>query len=162
MLHAYMLTQSGIPVIYSGDEIGQENDYSYHQIPEKCDDSRYLHRGNFCWELAEKRKEQGSVQQKLFDGIKNFERIKANYSVFDAAANVWTIDTWDNSILGIVRKNKKEKLVALFNFSEFDKTAWINEDDGKYTELISSQKMYAKGVNIPAYGVYWLLKKEEM
>ena len=26
MLHAYMLVQSGIPVIYSGDEIGQEND----------------------------------------------------------------------------------------------------------------------------------------
>lgn len=34
-LHAYMLTQSGIPVIYSGDEIGQENDYTYHEDPKK-------------------------------------------------------------------------------------------------------------------------------
>ena len=33
MLHAYMLSQSGIPVIYSGDEIGQENDYTYHENP---------------------------------------------------------------------------------------------------------------------------------
>lgn len=161
MLHAYMLIQSGIPVIYSGDEIGQENNYSYHQIPGKWDDSRYLHRGNFCWKLAEKRKEQGSVQQKLFDGIKQLERLRANYSVFDVSADVWTIDTWDDSVLGVVRKNEKEKLVALFNFSEFDKTAWINEDDGEYTELISSQKMYAKGVNIPTYGVYWLLKEEK-
>lgn len=35
MLHAYMLTQSGIPVIYSGDEIGQENDYTYHEEPDR-------------------------------------------------------------------------------------------------------------------------------
>ena len=29
MLHAYMFTQSGIPVLYSGDEIGQLNDNEY-------------------------------------------------------------------------------------------------------------------------------------
>ena len=37
-LHAFMLSQSGIPVIYSGDEIGQVNDYSYKDDPEKSDD----------------------------------------------------------------------------------------------------------------------------
>ena len=51
-LHAFMLSQSGIPVIYSGDEIGQVNDYSYKDDPEKSDDSRYLHRGKFDWKLA--------------------------------------------------------------------------------------------------------------
>ena len=30
MLHAYMLAQSRIPVIYSGDEIEQENDYGLY------------------------------------------------------------------------------------------------------------------------------------
>ena len=39
MLHAYMLTQSGIPMLYSGDELGQVNDYSYKNDPEKCADS---------------------------------------------------------------------------------------------------------------------------
>ena len=33
MLHAYMFMQSGIPVLYSGDEIGQLNDDSYHADP---------------------------------------------------------------------------------------------------------------------------------
>ena len=33
MLHAYMFMQSGIPVLYSGDEIGQVNDYSYKKDP---------------------------------------------------------------------------------------------------------------------------------
>ena len=46
MLHAYMLTQSGIPMLYSGDELGQVNDYSYKEDPAKCADSRYIHRGS--------------------------------------------------------------------------------------------------------------------
>ena len=55
MLHAWLFTQSGIPVIYSGDEIGQLNDYTYKKDPEKWADSRYLHRGKFPWEKVEKK-----------------------------------------------------------------------------------------------------------
>lgn len=33
-LHAFMLSQSGTPVIYSGDEIGQVNEYSYKDDPD--------------------------------------------------------------------------------------------------------------------------------
>ena len=73
MLHAYMLTQSGIPVIYSGDEIGQENDYTYHEEPDRWGDSRYLHRGRFRWDLEAKRSETGTVQEKLFNGIGKLE-----------------------------------------------------------------------------------------
>ncbi len=35
MLHAYMLTQSGIPMLYSSDEVGRLNDYSYKDDPDK-------------------------------------------------------------------------------------------------------------------------------
>ena len=38
MLHALMFTLSGIPVIYSGDEIARENDYTYHKDPLKAED----------------------------------------------------------------------------------------------------------------------------
>lgn len=161
MLHAYMLVQSGIPVIYSGDEIGQENDYTYHKDPKKWDDSRYLHRGKFLWEKEALRNKEGTVQQRIFDGLKRLEDIRKDKDVFRGDADVWTVDTWDKSILGIIRATEKEKLVALFNFSEFDKTAWINEEDGMYTDLITGRKMEARGVNIPAYGAFWLYKKEE-
>ena len=159
MLHAYMLSQSGIPVIYSGDEIGQENDYTYHENPRKWDDSRYLHRGDFRWDLEKKRSVKGSLQEKIFDGIRKLETIRAQYPVFCTDARVWTIDTWDDSILGLVREYGEDKVIALFNFSEFDKVAWINEEDGMYTDLISGRAMEAKGVEIPAYGVYWLMRE---
>lgn len=160
MLHAYMLSQSGIPVVYSGDEIGQENDYTYHENPKKWDDSRYLHRGDFRWDLEKRRSVKGSLQETIFDGIKKLETIRAQYKVFCTDANMWTIDTWDDSVLGLVREYEGEKVVCLYNFSEFDKTAWINEDDGMYRDLISGSEMEAKGVNIPAYGVYWLMRGE--
>ena len=159
MLHAYMFTQSGIPVIYSGDEIGQENDYTYHEDPARRDDSRYIHRGKFNWELAEKRKDVGSVQEVLFTGLRKLEKIRKEHPVFYSKADVWTIDTWEDSVLGLVRVYEDEKLVALFNFSEQEKTAWINEEDGTYTDLISGKEMEAKGVTMPGYGVYWLLRE---
>ena len=56
MLHAYMFMQSGIPVLYSGDEIAQVNDYTYKDDPNKVADSRYIHRGVMHWDLAEREK----------------------------------------------------------------------------------------------------------
>ena len=142
----------------TADEIGQENDYTYHEDAEKQADSRYLHRGRFLWEQAEKRREAGTVQERLFHGIGRLEEIRMSQEVFDAGADVWTLDTWDDSVLGLVRTNGREKLVALFNFSESAKTAWINEDDGSYTDLISGKHREAKGVELPGYGMYWLLR----
>ncbi len=161
MLHAYMYTQSGIPVIYSGDEIGQENDYTYHEDPGKREDSRYLHRGAFCWDRAEKRKCKGSVPEKIFSGLCQLQKIRKEHSVFDMKADVRTAETSEQSVLCVIRADKEEKLVAVYNFSDAEQTAWINEEDGIYTDLISGKKMEAGEVKIPAYGYYWLLRDEK-
>ena len=62
MLHAYMFMQSGIPVLYSGDEIGQVNDYSYEKDPNKAADSRYIHRGAMRWDLAAQADDPDTVE----------------------------------------------------------------------------------------------------
>ena len=156
MLHAYMFMQSGIPVLYSGDEIGQVNDYTYKDDPNKAADSRYIHRGAMNWKLAENRKVSGTVENRIFQGLEKLEKIRRTEKVFVTDADTWTIETWDNSVLCIGRYFEGEKLIGLFNFSGFDKTAWINETDGEYVELISGNKMQPIGVNIPAYGFYYM------
>lgn len=158
MLHAYMFMQSGIPVLYSGDEIGQVNDYTYKEDPNKAADSRYIHRGAMNWELAGNRKKPGTVENRMFEGLEKLEKIRKSEKVFVAEADTWTIETWDNSVLCIGRYYEGEKIIGLFNFSEFDKTAWINETDGEYVELISGSRMQPIGVNIPAYGYYYMKK----
>ena len=159
MLHAYMFMQSGIPVLYSGDEIGQVNDNSYKENPLEAPDSRYIHRGAMNWELAENISDPDTMEGKLFGRLAQLERIRKQEKVFVSSADAWTVETWDNSVLCIGRYYEGEKIYGLFNFSEFDKTAWINETDGDYVDLISGREMKACGVDIPAYGFYYLKKK---
>ena len=158
MLHAYMFTQSGIPVLYSGDEIAQVNDYTYKDDPDKAADSRYIHRGVMHWDLAAKRNDPSTVEGKMFLGLQKLEQIRKEEKAFVSYADTWTVETWDRGVLCIGRFYDGEKLYGLFNFSEYDKTAWINENDGLYVDLVSGQKMKACGVNIPAFGYYYLKK----
>lgn len=157
-LHAYMLVQSGIPVIYSGDEIGQQNDYSYHENPSKCEDSRYLHRGKFQWELARNRNNPESVQGKLFHAIKKLGEIRKAHTVFSTDADVYTIYTGDNSVLGVVRENQKEKLIALYNFSEDTKEVWIEEIEENDTELLLGKKADSKRICFMPFEAMWFIR----
>ena len=83
------------------------------------------------------------------------------HSVFNSEVPIRTIDTWDDSILALVRENDDEKFIGIYNFSEFDKVAWINEDDGMYADLISGRELEAKGVQIPAFGCFWLCRRKK-
>ncbi len=158
MLHAFLLTQSGIPVLYSGDEIGQLNDYSYHENPLKWDDSRYLHRGDFRWDEAKKRKQTKSREGRIFKAIQKLEKLRSKHSVFDGAADTWIVETYNDAVLGIGRYYKGEKLIALFNFSPFYQTAWIDEPED-YKDMLTNKKREAKAVEIPNHDFVWLVTK---
>lgn len=161
-LHAYMFMQSGIPVIYSGDEIGQVNDYSYKKDPNKKDDSRYVHRGAMNWQLAENINDKTSVEGRIFQSLNTLEKIRKREKVFVCQADTWTIETYDASVLCIGRYYKGEKIIGIFNFSEHDKTAWINETDGMYTDMISGSQRRASGVNISAYSFLYLKREDSL
>lgn len=160
-LHAYMFMQSGIPVLYSGDEIGQVNDYTYKEDPDKADDSRYIHRGAFDWKQAEQIDDKTSVASRIFNRLDRLERIRKSEKVFVCKANTWTVDTYDPSVLCMGRYYDGEKVLGIFNFSEYNKTAWINEADGVYTDMITGEMMRAADVNIPAYGFLYLKRNGE-
>ena len=129
-LHAYMFMQSGIPVLYSGDEVGQVNDYTYKDDPNKADDSRYIHRGAFPWHLTEQVDDETGVAGQIFNQLRRLENIRKSEKAFVCQADTWTVDTFDSSLLCIGRYYEGEKILGIFNFSEYDKTAWINETDG--------------------------------
>ena len=154
MLHAYMLTQSGIPMLYSSDEIGRLNDYSYKEDPDKAADSRYIHRGAFQWELAGKRNSKSSVEGQIFQTLSRMEQIRSQESVFDKDCDVYTYDVHDDSILCILRQKGNERFIGIFNFSDSEKTAWMQEE-GTFRDLITDQTLELKDVKLPAYGFMW-------
>ena len=157
-LHAYMFMQSGIPILYSGDEIGQVNDYSYKENPNKVQDSRYLHRGSMNWENAERVNDKTSVEGRIYQGLSCLEKLRKQHKAFVSYADTWTMETLSQSVLAMGRYYDKEKIIGIFNFSEQDKTACIDGQDGKYVDLITGQKISIKCVEVPAYGFYWLQK----
>lgn len=158
MLHAYMLTQSGIPMLYSGDELGQVNDYSYKEDAEKVSDSRYLHRGIFQWILADKRKDLYTVQGQLFQMLNRLEQIRRQENVFSQEAEVYTYDVHNDSILGILREYKGERFIALFNFSENEQTAWMQEE-GIFRNLVNGEIVEVKDPVLKGYEFVWMKYK---
>ncbi len=161
MLHAYMLFLSGIPMLYSGDEIGQVNDYTYKEDPHKAPDSRYIHRGKFVWDLVDNIDKPHTVQGRLFHRLSRLEMIRAKEAVFDASAGFRTIETWDDSVLGLVRESENGKMIGLFNFSDEPRIAWIDERDGIYRDLNNGNEMEAAAVRVDGHGFFWLKRKNE-
>ena len=156
MLHAFMFTQSGIPVIYSGDEVGQLNDYMYHADIHKKFDSRYLHRGKFDWQLAEKRHDAGSWQGELFTALRKLEQVRAENEVFMAQAEFYPVETGSAAVLGLCRKYGEQKLMALFNFSEREEVVSF-EHKRVYTDLLQGEKHNSKRIELKPYGFIWAL-----
>ena len=76
LLHAMIMSFGGIPLIYYGDEIGALNDVSYLEDVAKANDSRWIHRPRINWETVERRHVAGSVQQRLFDGLKTMIEVR--------------------------------------------------------------------------------------
>ena len=157
-LHAWMLSQSGIPVIYSGDEVGRLNDWSYHDDPDKREDSRYLHRGNFPWDLAERRTDPKTCQGKLFQGLRQMEAIRAAEPCFDARADVTVEESGSTHVLALSRRMGERELVCLFNFSGGFVHARVDRDGG-YTDLLYGTRHHGlRDVELWPNGFAWLLR----
>ncbi len=158
LLHGYMMSLSGIPMIYSGDEVARLNDYTYHEDPKKADDSRYIHRGPFLWEEATLRHTPGTIQQRIFEGLEKMETLRKELEVFSQESSLSLKETWDSSVLCLCRQGGGQYLVSLFNFSDQPKTAWIKEE-GVYQELLTGQKQEARDVLLAPYEMKWMLRK---
>ena len=164
MMHAWMFTQTGIPVIYSGDEIGQLNDYSYHDDPSHWDDSRYVHRGKFDFELAEKRFEHGTMQHVMFEGLQILKNIRAQYDVFRSDAETYVYYTGDDRVMGLKRQRGNQTLVALFNFSEHPAEARIEGSvwrDILTDSVLTAEEGTSMKLHFNGYGFCWLIKEEQ-
>ena len=78
------------------------------------------------WNLAEQIKDKASVPGRIFDRLGQLEKIRKTDKVFTCQADAWTIDTFDPGVLCIGRYFEGEKILGIFNFSEYDKNALIN------------------------------------
>lgn len=158
MLHAYMFMQNGIPILYSGDEVAQLNDHSYREDPLKKEDSRYLHRGKMQWEKVEHLQDGDNVESEVYQRLRKLENIRKAHVAFCSDSAAWTVETYDQSTLCMGRYKDGEKILGVFNFSEEERMAWIQEADGLYEDLLTGKFIKPEGLTMQPYGFYWLKK----
>ncbi len=121
LLNAIIISYTGIPLLYSGDEIGQLNDWSYKNQKDIAGDSRWLHRGNMDWEAAEKRNDIATIQGKIFKGIQKMIDIRKNCEYFRSDIPSIPVDLNNKAVFAF---HKEDKMIVLANFSEHEQ--WID------------------------------------
>ena len=117
LLHGIIFTIGGIPLIYLGDEIGLTNEYDYHTDPGKDGDDRWMHRPTFDWDKAELRKEQGTVEERIFSGFLKFSQIRKNNHAFQECHTEF-VGTENPHVFGYFRSYGGQSILCLANFSE--------------------------------------------
>ncbi|WP_027883290.1 alpha-amylase family protein [Meiothermus rufus] len=110
----------GIPLIYMGDELGLLNDYDYVQDPAHKDDNRWLHRPKMDWAKAEKRHQEGTIEHRLFHGIKRLLEARARTPQLHAAFPTEALWQPNPHLLVLKRAHPMGTLVQVYNFSEQD------------------------------------------
>jgi len=155
MMHAAMMAMNGFPMLSSGDEIGQLNDYGYHGDPTRREDSRNLHRSAFRWDNAALRTREGTVQQRVWDGLRQLEELRAQERCFAPEASVSTWDTHNNHVLALFRWTEAEAMIGLFNFSGEEQTAALDAVGGEAFDLIKGQAVHLASVRLWPYQYMW-------
>ena len=153
MLHAMMLFQSGIPVIYSGDEIGQTNDWNYKLDSNKVQDSRYLHRGRMPWQLTKNLEDPEAAEAKIFQGLSRLEQLRKAHAPFSSQADFWTFDTGSDQVLGIARYYQGELLIGCFNFGEED---YVLKKQSRTVRDLLTGETCDRAISVPGFDFVWL------
>ncbi len=115
LAHAIVAGWGGIPVIWSGDELGQPNDPDWASEPGHEDDNRWAHRPRLDWARAEQRHDLATVTGKVFQGIAHLARVRASLPQLHAGARDEIVMDTDDGVLAVVRRHPSGPLVGLYN-----------------------------------------------
>lgn len=161
LMHSCMFSFYGFPMLNSGDEVGQLNDWSYFEKTNLKNDSRNLHRSKFDWVKAKNRYKISSSENSIWCGLQKLIFLRKSIECFDINSSISTWDTGNNHVLSIVRKKNTSLLICIFNFSDEIQTIQIKCLDDKYVDLISGQ-IYdlSSSFYINPYQYLWLTKQK--
>ena len=164
MIHSIILSIGGVPLLYSGDELGLLNDYSYQQDSSKQHDDRWVHRIALSEQVVKQANHPQSAQFSISQGLKKLISLRQEHPIFGQSETT-IIDTDNTHIFAFSRKNAAgELLLVLCNFSE--RPQQLNSQilgllGGQTSKnIINEQKLSSNNLEIELkpYEVMWLVK----
>jgi amylosucrase len=168
MLHAVILAYGGLPLLYYGDEVGTPNHYAYQDDPDQAYDNRWIHRPIIDWARIERRKQAGSVEQKIYDRLRRLVYLrKASPEMADH--NRVSIEDSDNGhAFAFLRWNEQgARTLVMANFHPEPQSVGLDLlyrcqlAPGQMIDKVSSEPpvMRQHRIHLPGYGVHWLTER---
>jgi amylosucrase len=118
MGHALIAAWGGIPLIYMGDELALPNDYGYLDNPHHAHDSRWVHRPQMDWALAEARHEADTPSARVYRGTRDILARRAATPSLHAGVPVRVTGSGNDAVFAFQRLAPTGVLLGLFNFTE--------------------------------------------
>jgi amylosucrase len=117
LLHAVAFAFGGLPVIYMGDEIGLADDQDWAADPHHRDDNRWMHRPHMDWAAAERRHDPGSVEGRLWGGLRRLVLARRGLRAVHAQGTTRPLWTGNAHVFGLERERAGDRLLVLANFT---------------------------------------------
>jgi amylosucrase len=117
LIHGIIVAIGGIPLIYLGDELACENNYSYQDVAEKASDSRWLHRFVFDWGRAALRNDAKTPVGRVYQGLLRLIQIRLQNLAFHRGSTE-IINTGNDQVFGFFRNQESQSVLVLGNFTE--------------------------------------------
>jgi amylosucrase len=105
LAHAIAAGWGGVPVVWSGDELGQPNDPDWACEEGHEDDNRWAHRPRLDWSRAAARDDLRTVPGQVFSGLAHLARVRAGLPQLHASAATTVLEDTDDGILAVVRQH---------------------------------------------------------
>ena len=159
LMHAALYSFRGFPMLSSGDEIGQLNDYSYMNDYTRALDSRNLHRSQFNWEKEKVAESGEGYRGAIFNGILKLDEVRKNDRCFDAGAKVTTWHSHSDSVFAIRRVIDDRDMLCVMNFADREENVHFDYFLGEYKDLFTSRVVNpGLGFKLDAYEYMYLVK----
>ncbi|GAB3624596.1 alpha-amylase family protein [Mariniluteicoccus endophyticus] len=160
LLHALVLSFGGVPLIYSGDEIGLLNDRSYLADPDLRDDNRWIHRPRMDWDAAARRFAPETVECRVFSALANLVEVRRRTPAFHASAPAVPVETGNDKVLGLLRRSPRGTVLVLANMSPEPFSIGLQSSahftPGSQLRDLVSGHPEERTVRMAAYQVRWM------
>jgi len=119
LLHSLILSFGGIALFYYGDAIGTLNSLEYLAEPSERDDNRWVNRSRFDWNKAALRHQSGTVEQRIFNGLKKMITLRKELNAFADFDNRQLLAVDNRHLLVFLRSdmhNARNRVLVVSNF----------------------------------------------
>lgn len=117
LVHTLLYALPGMPLIYSGDEWLQANDYNHNKTPGK-EDGRWVHRPTFNWDKVN-HPEKYPLEAKAFSWLRSLNVFRKEEARLKNNEPMTVLPSDDSAVLVFTRGDNP--LWCIFNFSEHPK-----------------------------------------